>query len=126
MNSHDLQSLGANLAEFVTLAGQSRDCSSKDHGGEKRRGLMRSKLTTSQNVQRCAADQPGNGRQHRPGQQCSQLVVAEPVISNANSKNRRSHNTAERINCISKVLHVLEPPKTQPLYNIRQLKVRIA
>ena len=75
---------------------------------------MRSKLTTSQNVQRCAADQPGNGRQHRSGQQCSKLVVAEPVISNANSNNRRSHNTAERINCFSKVLHVLEPPKTQP------------
>jgi hypothetical protein len=35
---------------------------------------------------------------------------AKPVVSNANSKNRRSHNTAERINCISKVLHVLEPP----------------
>ena len=67
----------------------------------------------------------GNGRQH-PGKECSQLVVAEPVISSANSKNRRSHNTAERKNCISKVLHVLEPPKTQPLYNIRQLKVRIA
>jgi hypothetical protein len=42
------------------------------------------------------------------------LVVAKPVVSNANSKNRRSHNTAERINCISKVLHMLEPPKTQP------------
>jgi len=35
---------------------------------------------------------------------------AKPVVSNANSKNRRSHNTAERINCISKVLHVLQPP----------------
>ena len=37
-------------------------------------------------------------------------MVAEPVVSNTNSKNRRGHNTAERINCISKVLHVLEPP----------------
>jgi hypothetical protein len=38
------------------------------------------------------------------------MVVAEPVVSNTNSKNRRSHNIAERINCISKVLHVLDPP----------------
>jgi len=29
----DLQSFGANFAEFVTLAGQSRDCSSTEHGG---------------------------------------------------------------------------------------------
>jgi hypothetical protein len=35
---------------------------------------------------------------------------AKPVVSNANSKNRRSHNTAERINSISKVLDVLQPP----------------
>jgi len=44
-------------------------------------------------------------------------VVAEPVVCNANSKNRRSHNTAEPINCISKVLHVLEPPEDTALYN---------
>ena len=43
-------------------------------------------------------------------------MVTEPVVSKANPKNRRSHNTAEPINCISKVLHVLEPPK-HPLYN---------
>jgi hypothetical protein len=49
----------------------------------------------------------------------SQLVVAEQVVSNTNSKNRRSHNTAERINCISKVQHVLEPPEdTGPSLNI--------
>jgi hypothetical protein len=41
-------------------------------------------------------------------------VVAEPVVSNANSKNRRSHNTAERINSISKVLHVLQPHREKP------------
>jgi hypothetical protein len=38
------------------------------------------------------------------------LVVAEPVVSNTNSKKRRSQNTAERINCISQVLHVLRAP----------------
>ena len=38
------------------------------------------------------------------------LLVAEPVVSNTNSKKRRSHNTAERINCISQVLHVLRGP----------------
>jgi len=43
------------------------------------------------------------------------MVVAEPVVKNTNYKNRRSHDAAERINCISKVLHLLEPPKTQPL-----------
>jgi hypothetical protein len=36
-----------------------------------------------------------------------QSIGAEPVVSNTNSRNRRSHNTAEPINCISKVLHVL-------------------
>jgi hypothetical protein len=36
-------------------------------------------------------------------------VVAEPVVSNTKPKNRRGHNTAERINCISKFLHVLDP-----------------
>ena len=35
--------------------------------------------------------------------------VAEPVVSNTNSKKRRGHNTAEPINCISKLLHVLAP-----------------
>ena len=37
------------------------------------------------------------------------MAVAEPVVSHTNSKNRRSHNTGETINCVSKVLHVLEP-----------------
>ena len=42
-----------------------------------------------------------------------------PVINNTNSKNRRSHKTAEPINSLSKVLHVWScmcesPPKTQP------------
>src|SRR6516165_3115632 len=49
-----------------------------------------------------------------PGEECSQSVVVRPVVGNTNSKNRRSHNTAEPINSLSKVLHVLEPPKTQP------------
>ena len=44
-------------------------------------------------------------------------MVAEPVVKNTKPKNRRSHNTAERVNCISKFLHVLEPPKNTALYN---------
>ena len=37
------------------------------------------------------------------------MVVAEPVVKNANYKKRRGHNTAEPINYISKLLHVLAP-----------------
>jgi len=44
-------------------------------------------------------------------------LVAEPAVSNTNSKNRRSHNTAEPINSRSKVLHVRAPENTA-LYNI--------
>jgi hypothetical protein len=33
------------------------------------------------------------------------MVFAEPGISNANSKQRRSHNPAEPINYISKIAH---------------------
>ena len=43
------------------------------------------------------------------------MAVAEPVISDTKPKNRRSHNTAERINGISKVLHVVRaPPQSDP------------
>src|SRR5262249_16575294 len=37
------------------------------------------------------------------------MVVAEPVVKNTNYKKRRGHNTAEPINYISKLLHVLAP-----------------
>jgi len=73
---------------------------------------------TSQYLQRWAADQPRNGGYYRPGDECTQSTLAEPVISNTNSDNRRRHNTAGQINCISKVLHVLEPPECTAFYNI--------
>ena len=37
------------------------------------------------------------------------MMAAEPVVKNANYKKRRGHNTAEPINYISKLLHVLAP-----------------
>src|SRR5438477_1888125 len=69
------------------------------------------RLTAGQNEQGRAADWPGNGRQYRPRQECSQ-GAGRTNSQQYNSKNRRSHNAGERINCIAKALHDFSAPTT--------------
>ena len=73
------------------------------------------RFSTTQNVETRSADQPRDGGQHRPREKRSKSAVAKPEVSNTNSENGCSHDTAHQVDCISKLLHVLAPKNTSPI-----------